>query len=191
MKKQGFFARNYSACWNFLLEAKWYVVFIVALFSLTFLIGFTFPIFFNEEIIAFIARMTAELEGKSVFGIVTFIFFNNMKASLMAIVLGVSFGILPLFITVTNGYLIGFVSRHVVEQEGLFVLWKLFPHGIFELPAIIFSIGIGLRIGLNLFKKNKGLKYNFREGLRFFVFVIFPLLLVAAVVEGLLIGLLK
>jgi len=60
------------------------------------------------------------------------------------------------------------------------------------LPAIILSIGIGFKIGADLFKKDvKGmLKHNFKEGLRFFVFVIFPLLLVAGIIEGLLISLL-
>jgi len=193
MKKKGFFVDNYSKCWKFLLESRWYVVSIVALFALTILIGFIFPVFFRQEIFDFIAKMIAELEGKSTFEIITFIFFNNMKASFMSIVLGVTFGIFPLVATVMNGYLIGFVSRHVVEQEGLFALWRLLPHGVFELPAIIFSIGIGLKIGISCWPlaiRGKGkLKYTLKEGLRFFVFVVFPLLLVAGIIEGVLIGL--
>jgi uncharacterized membrane protein SpoIIM required for sporulation len=59
------------------------------------------------------------------------------------------------------------------------------------LPAIILSIGIGFKIGADMFKGDvkKGLGYNFREGLRFFVFVVLPLLFVAAIIEGLLIWL--
>ena len=54
---------------------------------------------------------------------------------------------------------------------------------------MIFSIGIGIKIGRDLFKKDNKLKYNFREALRFFVFVVFPLLLIAGIVEGLFISL--
>ena len=192
MKRQNFFIKNYSACWKFLNESRWYMVFAVGIFSLMFLVGFIYPMFFREEIFNFIAQMIEALEGKSIIELAGFIFFNNLKVSFMAIALGIIFGIFPLVISITNGYLLGFVARHVVEQEGLFVLWQLLPHGIFELPAIIFSIGIGLKIGTSLFgsKIKKKLKHNFEEGLRFFVFVIFPLLLVAGIVEGILVGIL-
>ena len=59
------------------------------------------------------------------------------------------------------------------------------------MPAIIFSIGIGFKIGVSVFGGQgvgEGLRYNFREGLRFFVFVVFPLLVVAGIIEGILIG---
>lgn len=188
--KRGFFLRNYSACWKFLNECQWYLVFAIGVFALTFLVGFAYPVFFREEIFSFIAEMIKMLEGKSVIELVGFIFFNNMKASFMAIVLGVVFGIVPLMVGIVNGYLLGFVAREAVMQEGLLVMWQLFPHGIFELPAVIFSIGIGMKIGTSLFKPDIGkeLKYNFREGLRFFVFVVFPLLLIAGIIEGILIG---
>jgi len=63
----------------------------------------------------------------------------------------------------------------------------------FELPAVIFSVGIGLKIGLGLFGEDvvKNLKRNFREGLRFFVFVVIPMLVIAGIIEGLLIGILS
>lgn len=168
------------------------MVFAVGIFALMFLVGFIFPIFFREEIFSFIAEMVEAIEGKSVVELIGFIFLNNLKASFMAIALGIAFGIFPLMMAVVNGYLIGFVAREAVVRDGLLVMWQLFPHGIFELPAIIFSIGIGMKIGGEMFEKNirKKLEYNFREGLRFFIFVVFPLLLIAGIVEGILIGVL-
>jgi stage II sporulation protein M len=167
------------------------VVFALGFFMLTFLIGFAFPIFFADEIIAFVNELIASLEGMSVVELIGFIFWNNLKASFFAIILGITLGILPLVMLVTNGYLLGFVSREAVAQNGLFVMWRLLPHGIFELPAVILSIGIGLKIGAGMLGKDvkKKLKYNFKEGLRFFVFVILPLLLIAGIIEGVLIGL--
>ena len=169
------------------------MVFALSVFMLTFLIGFVFPIFFREEIVNLITELMASLEGMGVVELTGFIFWNNLKASFFAIILGVSFGVFPLVIGIFNGYLIGFVSREAVAQEGLLIMWRLLPHGIFELPAVILSIGIGVKIGAGLFEKDvmKKLRYNFREGLRFFVFVIIPLLFVAGIIEGLLVGLMS
>ena len=191
VKRENFFVRNYKLCWKFLNESKWHVVFALGFFMLTFLIGFAFPIFFADEIIAFVNELIVSLEGMSVVELIGFIFWNNLKASFFAIILGITLGILPLVMLVTNGYLLGFVSREAVAQNGLFVMWRLLPHGIFELPAVILSIGIGLKIGAGMLGKDvkKKLKYNFKEGLRFFVFVILPLLLIAGIIEGVLIGL--
>jgi stage II sporulation protein M len=127
--------------------------------------------------------------GRSIPWMISFIFFNNLKASAFAIIFGIILGILPLLTVVVNGYLVGFVSREVVSVEGISAMWRLVPHGIFELPAIIFSIGLGLKIGMSIFSKKRAIKYNFKESIRFFVFVVFPLLLIAAIIEGVLLGL--
>ena len=189
-KRRGFFVENYSKCWDFLRESRWYVVFAFGIFALFALVGFVLPIFFRERIFALLVEMVAELEGKGSLEIIGLIFFNNIKASFFAIVFGIGLGIFPLAMAVMNGYLVGFVSRLVASEAGIFSLWRLLPHGIFELPAIFFSIGIGLKIGTDIFRKDamKKLRYNFREGLRFFVFVVLPLLVVAGIIEGLLIG---
>ena len=189
-KKLGGLSENYSACFKFFNEIRWYVVFSLGLFALFFIIGFIFPIFFKEEIFKFILEMLEMMEGKSVFEMMQFIFLNNLKASFFSMVLGISFGIFPLIVGVFNGYLLGFVARETVATEGIFILWRLFPHGIFELPAIIFSIAIGFKIGTDLFRQDQKVKYNFREGFRFFAFVIFPLLLIAGIIESLFIVLL-
>ena len=185
---KNFLIDNYSKCWKFLIECRWYNVFVTGIFSLLFLIGFTFPVFFRAEIIVFVEELIELVEGKGLIETFFFIFFNNLKATFFAIILGVSFGILPLFVAITNGYLIGFVSREVAMIEGISALWRLFPHGIFELPAVIFSIGIGIKIGVDLLivKKNKKerLKINYIEGLRFFLFVVIPLLLLAGIIEA-------
>jgi len=187
-KNEGFFSRNYSASYRFFKEIKWHTVVGLGVISLSFLIGFIFPLFFREEIFQFILDITMIFEGKSVLWMIKFIFFNNLKASFLAIIFGIGFGIIPFFMGVMNGYIIGFVARETVALEGIFVLWKFLPHGIFELPAILLSIGIGFKIGTDLFRQNQKFKYNLREGLRFFVFVVFPLLLVAGIIEGFLIG---
>ena len=73
--------------------------------------------------------------------------------------------------------------------HSIFILWRLLPHGIFELPAVIISIGIGIKIGLDIWKKDakQRLKRNFKEAIRLFIFVILPLLLIAGIIEGVLV----
>jgi len=192
MKRRNFFVEQYSKCWKFFEESRWHIVFALSIFCLTFLIGFIYPQFFRAEIFSFIEELMAMLEGKGTIELIGIIFFNNFKASLFAIILGIGIGIFPLVTTIVNGYLLGFVSREAVSVGGISVLWQLAPHGIFELPAVIFSIGIGLKIGGDMFSGEVGkkLKHNFVEGLRFFGLVVFPLLLVAGIIEGLLIGVL-
>jgi len=187
-----FFGENYRKCWKFFGECRWFFVFALGLFALMFLIGFAFPVFFRGEIFEMISILMLELEGKGTLGLIGFIFLNNLQASFMAMMLGIFFGLFPLIVAILNGYLLGFVAREAVMVDGIFVMWKILPHGIFELPAVLFSIGIGLRIGWSVVgggwsARNK-VKSNFREGLRFFVFVVFPLLVVAGIIEGILVG---
>jgi stage II sporulation protein M len=184
---KNFFSKNYKKCWKFAQESRWFIVFTLGLFFLTFLIGFAFPVFFRAEIFAFIEELMLKIEGKGIWELVVFIFLNNLQASFMAMVLGVLFGIFPIVVCVANGYLLGFVVSEAVAVEGIFTMWRILPHGIFELPAVIFSIGIGIKIGMSVFDGK--VKYNLKEGLRFFVFVVFPLLVVAGVIEGILVGL--
>ena len=62
--------------------------------------------------------------------------------------------------------------------------------GDFELPALFISIGLGLKLGLFLFiRQPKERFFNYLiNSLRVFIFIILPLLLLAAIIEGLLIA---
>lgn len=189
--KFNFWKKNYLACWDFAKECKWFFAVGLGIFCLTFLVGFIHPFFFREEIVEMLRKLMVMLDGKSTFYLVGYIFFNNLKASFFAFVLGIGLGVVPAFTCVVNGYLVGFVTRHSVQAEGIWVIWKILPHGVFELPAVMFSIGMGLRLGSQVLTVRSGKKEVgrvFREGLRFFVFVVLPLLVLAAVIEGVLIG---
>jgi stage II sporulation protein M len=104
----------------------------------------------------------------------------------LALIFGIVFGLFPLGTAIVNGYVAGFVANMSVAKKGIFVLWRLFPHGIFELPAVLISIGLGMRLGTILFRK-ASFKEEIIESARFFILIIVPLLIVAAVIEGILI----
>ena len=115
------------------------------------------------------------------------IFLNNAVKSLAALILGLFFGIPSVLFIILNGAIIGIVAYEVSTIHGLpFVLAALIPHGIFELPAVLLSAAIGIKLGakvLNRLKGETGLKGEFRSGVRFFATRIIPLLIIAAVIE--------
>jgi len=69
----------------------------------------------------------------------------------------------------------------------------IFPHGVFELPAVFISLGLGVRFGTFMFSKNalSELKHRFIGSIKVFFFVIMPLLVLAAIIEGVLITFFK
>lgn len=76
------------------------------------------------------------------------IFWNNTSKSILIIGLGAFFGVLPLFFLLGNGLLLGYVMAASAQKESLLYMIKgILPHGIIEIPAIIFACAIGLRLG--------------------------------------------
>jgi stage II sporulation protein M len=130
-----------------------------------------------------------ETEGMGHGQLVGYIFFRNLQSSLIGMLLGVVFGIFPLLALVFNGYLLGFVAFISVKAHGVWVLWRVLPHGIFELPAVFLSLGLGLRLGFSIFSKSErfGFKNSFLNSLRIFLLIVFPLLVIAAIIESSLI----
>jgi stage II sporulation protein M len=190
---RNFFLENYKKCWKFFKEFKNYALFSLILLVLFGMFGFIFPIFFKQEIMSFIENTLKEISDKNLFELILFIFLNNLKSAFIAIFFGIIFGLVPLINCIINGYILGFVAKKAVLEGGILVLWRLLPHGIFELPAIILSLGIGLKLGVLTLKRNKWkiIKSKLFEALRFFISVILPLLIIAAIIEGILIFVLK
>ncbi len=181
--------KTYSESWDFLKESKNQIYLGIIIFCSFIMLGFIFPIFFNEQIMNFIKNILEKIGDYNVYELMSFIFLNNLKSAFFAIIFGIALGIFPITIAIVNGYLIGFVSRYSVSQEGVLVLWRLLPHGIFELPAILISIGLGIKIGKEVIQKRKfkKIKEPFLKSLKVFLFIILPLLFIAAIIEGILV----
>ena len=196
MKKRGdkkFCLREqYKLSWDYIKESRRYIYFVIGLFFVFALIGYFVetPKVIEEQILKVIQELLAKTEGMNQLQLTNFIFWNNLQSGFIGLVFGVVVGIVPFIVSVFNGYLLGFVAKIVIAEEGVLILWKLLPHGIFELPAIWISFGLGLKFGSFLFQDKIGASFKkfLWEGLRVFVFVIFPLLLIAALIEGWLIA---
>ncbi len=192
---------QYEKSFSYLKESKNYIYFIVGVFFLfafigfffndliIYLIKFLFGINLEEKIMNFIKNLIEQTKGLSQFELIVYIFKNNVLASFTGMILGIFFGIFSIILVIFNGYLLGFVALISVKNEGILILWRLFPHGIFELPAVLISLGLGLKLSTFIFKeeKVKMFKDYLINSLRVFLFIIIPLLIIAAIIEGILI----
>lgn len=183
--------KPFSKSWDFLRESKKFFYFTILLFFIFVLIGYFVPapMEVQDAIKEYIKQLLLETQGLSTFGLIKFIFLNNLQVSFFGVVLGALFGIFPLIYTIGNGYILGFVSKLAVSQGGLQVLLQLVPHGIFELPAVFISLSLGFKLASFILQKDKGEAFRkyLLNSLRVFVFIVIPLLIIAAVIEGSLI----
>jgi len=194
---------EYVQCFEFLKESKNYIYSAVLLFFIFAAIGFFFEdlvnlflnntlgLNLNEMILGYVRNLLLETEGMTQKEITGFIFMNNLQSSFTGMIFGLFLGVVPFFGIVFNGYVLGFVAMMSVREAGYFILWRILPHGVFELPAVFISLALGLRLGtFYIIEKNKSdlgrIAFN---SLRVFLLVVFPLLFLAAIIEGALIAL--
>ena len=191
IKKHDFFKRNYVETWEYIKESKNFIYSIILLFIFFTIFGFILPVPAELEvkILEFIEQLLKHTEGLSQRELINFIFWNNFQSSLIGMLFGIFFGVFSVISAIANGYLLGFVASRVTGINGFFVLWRLFPHGIFELPALFISLGLGLRLGTFILEQNKieTLKNYLIKSIKVFLFIILPLLIFAAIIEGSLI----
>lgn len=193
-KQKNFFINGLSDSLNFIKESKNYIYSVIAIFLFFVLIGFFVPVpsSIESQIVEFFEEIVGETEGMSALELVWFILWNNIRSSFIGMVFGVLFGIFPVFSSIINGYIVGVASSLSVSNAGFLSLFKLLPHGIFELPALFISLGLGVRLGFSFIKfEMSSFKEEFINSLKAFLFVVLPLLIIAGFIEGILIFLFR
>jgi stage II sporulation protein M len=181
------------------------ILFVAVLFFAFTLIGFIFadPILayckkHKIDLFAQFADMIRQFQkDKTYHNAFSMIFFNNFQASLVMIVSGITFGVLPILLISFNGFLLGIVLAMASHTSGqnpfLLFVTHILPHGIFELPAIFLASSLGLRLGWLIIRslfRLEGSKEAWKQyalRLQSFLAVITILLIVAALVEAYLI----
>jgi stage II sporulation protein M len=150
-------------------------------------------------------KIPAQITGYKLF---LSIFFNNLRVSFFAILLGlIPFLFLPILGVLRNGFICGVVTA-MASLNGWnvasYVVRYLAPHGIFELPAMLYSVSMGIFLSLQITKKilligpknhGEGSLFYQEESpeepvfnivlsvFRSWISVVVPLLLVGALVE--------
>ena len=176
---------------EYLYSLRFYLLFVVILFiGFTVLgyLGFLSEVF--SESFEWLKQLSEDVEDFTVlypswlifmaFFIV--IFLNNAFTCFLNIILGPLIGIFPLFSAFINGGLLGWLAH----EEGLIIFLAIAPHGMFELSAYFLSVAIGLQLAREVFKskETRRLQMKLGEGLRVYLRLIVPLLLIAALIES-------
>lgn len=180
----------YGESLSYLKESRNYIFFALFIFVLCASISFIKPepfSFFDD----WLRNLINQIDGLSPLQLISFIFQNNVISAFVAMILGVILGVFPLLSIMLNGSVLGYVMAHATAIEGLSTIWRLVPHGIFELPAIFISVGLGMRLGMFIFEKNKkqALISRLKSSMKVFITIVLPLLIIAAIIEGILISL--
>lgn len=144
----------------------------------------------NEYIEVFVKNLE-NISEMSVLGILLFIFLNNSVVAFLASIGGIVLSIFTILIIIANGFLLGIVLYVVIVVESLgFFLLGVIPHGVIEIPAVLFAAAIGMWLGKNLFNYlifKRGTKKEMQDKVKrafcTYIFVIIPLLFLAALIE--------
>ncbi len=143
---------------QYLKESKTQIWIITGIFALSILSGIVNANALEKIIAPLIEEIIKQTKDLTGLSLIIFIFINNALTSLFSLILGVFLGILPIFTALTNGIILGYVINKTTSAISILEIWRLFPHGIFELPAIFISLGLGLKLGYTTLKnylKNK------------------------------------
>jgi stage II sporulation protein M len=176
---------------EYLRSSGKYILIVAGIFIISFMAGLLVSLQdlgLSENYLDMLKNSFGWIKDLNPVAIMLVIFLNNAVKSLLSLVLGAGFGLIPVLFVAGNGLILGLLVNLVLKQEGfLFVLAALLPHGIIELPMVFISAGLGLRLGYFMYISLKGEKKDMRfeliESLRIYVRIIMPLLFVSAMIE--------
>jgi stage II sporulation protein M len=133
-------------------------------------------------------ELAESISGQNPLIMVLMIFVQNSFSTLLSVWLGFLFCLVPLYTLLLNGVVLG-VLFSVTETNILVDLMFLLPHGIFELPAVFVATGLGIWRGVWFVRERGRNSERAHTAYRVYFRIVLPLLLVAAVIEGVLIAL--
>lgn len=170
-----------------------YVVILTVLFVGSCLLGFYAPIPWRLDLFGTLKDFFAPFLTLPPWKMFLAILLNNTTVSFFVLLSGILFGLVPLLAVAINGYILGAAYPIASEKVGYFIAaMEVLPHGVFEIPAVILSAAYGLWLGVIFARRIRrrdmpGFSYQVRHAIRMFFLVAFPLFLLAAVIETVLI----
>jgi stage II sporulation protein M len=173
-----------------------YLVIIIAIFTAFYILGYVTAMMMpgtGSYVVSGFKQEVTPLKSMSPLGLMLGIFLNNAVKCFLAIVLGLAAGIAPALFMLANGLILGIVIGVTIRGTSLaYVLVGTVPHGVIEIPMVLISSAIGLKLGvdvlLKLFGKKAGIGEDIREGLAMYAIYILPLLFLAALIETFVTG---
>ncbi|KRE93805.1 hypothetical protein ASG89_32480 [Paenibacillus sp. Soil766] len=193
---------NFPALLRHFKEMKHYFIVVVLVFGFSLYMGWAnseqFSHFLQEQLKGLQPMIkTINAKENPQVWLFIFIFLNNAIKSVLIVFCGIFLGVLPLFMLIANGMILGYVLSLQTHESTLYIVLKgILPHGIIEIPVILLACAYGLKIGMLVWKMGVQLlvpaeKRSARiELLRIFQLTkplsigIVALLLIAAIIES-------
>ena len=165
-------------------------------FGVLMVLGFVLGYFMEDLAASFVGFFVQQMSGNGVMGQdgtihLPALLYNNLRASLFTIGYGlIPFLHLPALSLGINSLLMGFMAAYYLTNgmSMLFFFAAIIPHGIFEIPALVYSIAMGLylcrTITTYVRHNTKGIMHKAQyDILRVFALRAVPLFIIASVIE--------
>lgn len=168
-----------------------------AAFCVLLIIGFVLGLLKEDFAVGFVENFAQQVEDLEILGedgtVSAFALLkNNIRATLFTVCYGfIPYIFLPALSLGTNSILLGAFAAYYVHEGQSLVLYLagILPHGIFELPAIVLAVAMGIYLCRKI---NEYIKHNpkgvmlplLRDMACVFVLRLIPLLIAASVVEA-------
>jgi stage II sporulation protein M len=167
---------HYRQIWRDLNEVRGYIFAAILIFLAGNILAILIPRL-GENVISTVLGYFKTFKNKNALELVVAIFLKNAFSAFLAILFGFLFGLVPIFGAAFNGIAMG----ATLNLNPLY-FFKIIPHGIFELPAIFISWGLGIWCAGGLFH-SPTITFRIERSLNIYLSIIVPLLIIAAIVE--------
>jgi stage II sporulation protein M len=170
-----------------------YLLVLSALFAAAFLGGISAPPPVRQQVtdaLQVVGEQYRDLAGGTLF---FYILLHNVMASLLLLASGFLYGVIPVLAVGSNGFVLGVLCGQEAAAVGYSkAAMKVVPHGIFEIPALLFTASYGLWLGILAIRRIRGkedapLRVTVNHAFERYFAVVFPLLVMAAAIETFLI----
>jgi stage II sporulation protein M len=160
-------------------EVRKYIFAAIVIFAAGIILAIVIPSLGESVISAFLGYFKT-FENKNVLELVVAIFLRNAFSAFFAILFGFLFGLVPAFGAAFNGIAVGAIVK--LNPLNFF---KIIPHGLFELPAMFITWGLGIWCAGGLFHAPgfKTITFRVKRSLNIYLSIIVPLLIIAAIIE--------
>ena len=170
-----------------------YLMAMGALFAAAFLGGNVAPPPVRQQVIGALQVVGDQYRDQAGGTLFIYILLHNVMASLLLLASGLLYGAIPVLAVGSNGFVLGVLYRQEAATLGYAkAALKVVPHGIFEIPALLFTASYGLWLGVLAIRRTRGredapLRGPVNHAFERYFVVIFPLLVMAAAIETFLV----
>jgi len=177
---------------SYLRSLKYYILFSSFVFIFSTLSGYIFALIYPTEIQQVLEEVKKALfieEEATSLQLFFFIFENNASKLFIMLLLGIFAGLIPFLSVLANGVILGIVAQIVTNDiSWTFFFLGILPHGVIEIPVLIISAAIGMRIGKlavwRIFRRHKNFRKEWTKAIKFYILILVPLLFIAALIEA-------